>query len=354
MKRTISILLVLVMLLGICPAALADWGDDGWDDSSSWGSTPSTGSSTTVEAKTKLSSASKAQLRNIELAADAISGTRVSYGSTFSFNDVVGERSADNGYRMAINGRGVSVRGGGVGQVATTLYLALKKLKGISYVELQTYGDRFTGSYVASGNNAVVTDYANGRDFIFRNKAGNMTIEMWTSRSYLYCQITVSKSSSSGGDTANGKVGSASIKLSGTNTLKNNVRLAAESINGVTLSSWDEFSFNQLVGPRTENHGYGAAINGRGVRVIGGGVAQVASVIYMAVKDLNNVVITESRTYGRDYNQSYVSNADNAIVTDYNNDIDFCFRYRGYGKLKIVVTVNKSGTLLTCNVYENK
>ena len=251
MKRTISILLVLVMLLGICPAALADWGDDGWDDSSSWGDTPSTGSSTTVEAKTKLSSASNAQLRNIELAADAISGTRVSYGSNFSFNDVVGERSADNGYRMAINGRGVSVRGGGVGQVATTLYLALKKLKGISYVELQTYGDRFTGSYVASGNNAVVTDYANGRDFIFRNKAGNMTIEMWTSRSYLYCQITVSKSSSSGGDTANGKVGSASIKLSGTNTLKNNVRLAAESINGVTLSSWDEFSFNQLVGPRT-------------------------------------------------------------------------------------------------------
>ena len=46
MKRTISILLVLVMLLGICPAALADWGDDGWDDSSSWGDTPSTGSST--------------------------------------------------------------------------------------------------------------------------------------------------------------------------------------------------------------------------------------------------------------------------------------------------------------------
>ena len=41
-------------------------------------------------------------------------------------------------------------------------------------------------------------------------------------------------------------------------------------------------------------------------------------------------------------------------MTDYNNDIVFCLRYRGYGKLKIVVTVNKSGTLLTCNVYENK
>lgn len=232
MKRTISILLVLVMLLGICPAALADWGDDGWDDSSSWGDTPSTGSSTTVEAKTKLSSASNAQLRNIELAADAISGTRVSYGSNFSFNDVVGERSADNGYRMAINGRGVSVAAAAWDRSRPPCTFALKKLKGISYVELQTYGDRFTGSYVASGNNAVVTDYANGQDFIFRNKAGNMTIEMWTSRSYLYCQITVSKSSSSGGDTANGKVGSASIKLSGTNTLKNNVRLAAESING--------------------------------------------------------------------------------------------------------------------------
>lgn len=353
MKRTISIFLVLVMLLGVCPAALADWGDDDWGETSNWGDTSSAGSYTTVEAKTKLSSASNSQLRNIELAADAISGTRVSYGSSFSFNDVVGERSAANGYRMAINGRGVSVRGGGVGQVATTLYLALKKLKGISYTELHTYGDRFTGSYVSSGSNAVVTDYANGQDFIFRNKAGNLTIEMWVSRSYLYCQISVS-ASSVGSDTANGKIGSASIKLSGTNTLKNNVRLAAESINGLTLSSWDEFSFNQLVGPRTENHGYGAAINGRGVRVIGGGVAQVASVVYMAVKDLNNVVVTESRTYGRDYNQSYVSNVDNAIVTDYNNDIDFCFRYRGYGTLKLVVSVNKSGTLLTCDVYESK
>lgn len=199
---------------------------------------------------------------------------------------------------MAINGRGVSVRGGGVGSGRDHPVPRTQKAEGHQLRRAADLWRQVHGSYVASGNNAVVTDYANGQDFIFRNKAGNMTIEMWTSRSYLYCQITVSKSSSSGGDTANGKVGSASIKLSGTNTLKNNVRLAAESINGVTLSSWDEFSFNQLVGPRTENHGYGAAINGRGVRVIGGGVAQVASVIYMAVKDLNNVVITESRTYG--------------------------------------------------------
>ncbi len=52
----------------------------------------------------------------------------MAYGDVFSFNDIVGDRTSARGYKTAVNGRGVKAMGGGVAQVATTLYLALQKL----------------------------------------------------------------------------------------------------------------------------------------------------------------------------------------------------------------------------------
>ena len=53
----------------------------------------------------------------------------------------------------------------------------------------------------------------------------------------------------------------------------NNIRLVAESVNGLILEPGEYFSFNQLVGPRTREQGFETALNGRGVKVVGGGVA---------------------------------------------------------------------------------
>lgn len=347
MKKFISMILVLSFLFAFCPGSLASWGNS-WDDS--WGNSYPNGASYSVNGSTNLFYASSAQLTNINLALTSLSSFDIAYGDHFSFNDAVGPRTAQYGYKNAVNARGVVVRGGGVGQVATTLYQAVNQLSGITYTEKTTWDDQFAQSYTSSGYDAVIVDYANGKDFSFYNEAGNLHVEMWMSRSYLYCTISVTPSY--GSNAAGQLIGYSSIVLSGTNTLKNNIRLASDSINGTHLGYYGEFSFNQLVGPRTEMNGYGNAINGRGVIVMGGGVAQVASSIYLALKDLNSIRFLEKRTYDYRYNQNYVQDKDDAIVTDYNAGHDFRFRYTGYGTLVINTYVSGDGTRLITEIYE--
>ena len=80
-------------------------------------------------------------------------------------------------------------------------------------------------------------------------------------------------------------------------------------------------------------------------------MAQVASAVWLAIKDLDSVTVTKKSTYGSKYHQSYVDDADDAILTDYTNDIDFCFTYDGDGELSIYTSV--SGDTLSCEIYEN-
>jgi vancomycin resistance protein YoaR len=76
-----------------------------------------------------------------------------------------------------------------------------------------------------------------------------------------------------------------------TNTTANsnrntNVKLAAQAINGTVLQPGEEFSFNSVVGQRTEEKGFKSAAaynNGEVVAEIGGGVCQVSSTLYNAV-----------------------------------------------------------------------
>ena len=247
---------------------------------------------------------------------------------------------------MAINGRGVKAMGGGVAQVASTLYLALKQLDGIDYVEKKTYGSKFTQDYVFSGDDAIITDSSEGIDFVFENNYGDFYINIWTTDSTVECTLS-SYDDPGYGDS----VGSSSITLDGTDDMIHNIELAAGSVYDTTLQSGDTFSFNDTVGPRTADYGYKTAVNGRGVKVVGGGVAQVASAIWLAIKDLDTVTVTEKSTYGSKYNQSYVDDPDDAILTDYTAGTDFSFTYGGDGELSIYTEV--SGDTLTCEIYEN-
>ena len=65
--------------------------------------------------------------------------------------------------------------------------------------------------------------------------------------------------------------------------MRSNIELAASSISGMSISYGDSFSFNNAVGPRSEKYGYAPARNGRGTKVVGGGVAQVATTLYQAL-----------------------------------------------------------------------
>ena len=98
MRRTIAwALLCALLLAALCPAALA---------------------AQYVSASTPLGT-DGARISNIRLAAEAINGVYVAYGSSFSFNDAVGARTTARGYQSAVNGRGVQVVGGGVAQVVS-------------------------------------------------------------------------------------------------------------------------------------------------------------------------------------------------------------------------------------------
>ncbi len=151
---------------------------------------PAAMADTDVSASTPLDSASSAQLNNIQLAVDALDGAYVGYGDVFSFNDVVGDRTSQRGYKTAVNGRGVKAMGGGVAQVATTLYLALKQLWGIDYVEKKVYGSRFAQDYVSSGSNAIITDSSEGIDFAFENNYEDFYINIWTTDYSVECTLS--------------------------------------------------------------------------------------------------------------------------------------------------------------------
>ena len=133
--------------------------------------------------------------------------------------------------------------------------------------------------------------------------------------------------------------------------MRNNILLAASSINDTVLDSGDLFSFNDSVGPRSERCGYVGAVNGRGAIVTGGGVAQVASALWLAVKNLDCVAVVEKSTYGSRYNQSYVLSSNDAILTDYSAGTDFSFRNIGFEPLTIAVYV--SGDELCCEIYQD-
>ena len=95
-----------------------------------------------------------------------------------------------------------------------------------------------------------------------------------------------------------------------TNTTSNpkrntNVRLAAEALNGTIVQPGEEFSFNQVVGPRTEEKGYQAAAaynSGEVVQEVGGGVCQISSTLYRVVFETGmEVTYRRSHTFEPNY-----------------------------------------------------
>lgn len=135
---------------------------------------------------------SEGMTQNLTHAIETLNNQIVEKGKTFSLNEVLGPRTEGNGYVPALNGNGVEVMGGGVSQVATTLYLALKELgEGITYDERHTFGSAFNAGYVENAKDTALTDYRHGLDFKFTNNtADDLVISMWDGGGTLFCQLT--------------------------------------------------------------------------------------------------------------------------------------------------------------------
>ncbi len=116
---------------------------------------------------TYFNSSNKARTTNIALAAEAIDGTVVFPGETFSFNQVVGIRTPGKGYKKAaviVRGELSEGVGGGICQVSSTLFNAVDRA-GLSIV--QRYSHSRNVAYVPPGRDATVS--WGGPDFAFDN-----------------------------------------------------------------------------------------------------------------------------------------------------------------------------------------
>ena len=108
---------------------------------------------------------------NIRQAVKSINGKILEKGEQFSFNNIVGRRTKENGYRVAkiiVNGEFVDGVGGGVCQVSSTLYNAVLKA-GLKIVKSSKHSERV--GYVSAGFDAMV-NYGSS-DLVFENNTNN-------------------------------------------------------------------------------------------------------------------------------------------------------------------------------------
>ncbi|WP_079509204.1 VanW family protein [Mesobacillus jeotgali] len=117
---------------------------------------------------TYYNSANKERTHNISLAAEAINNHVVFPGEVFSFNNVVGKRTASRGYQPApiiVRGELSEGIGGGICQVSSTLFNAADR-SGMKIIERYSHSKQVP--YVPPGRDATVSWY--GPDFTFKNQ----------------------------------------------------------------------------------------------------------------------------------------------------------------------------------------
>lgn len=119
------------------------------------------------EFSTSFATSNSNRSTNIILAAEKINGLVIMPGETFSYNQAVGQRTKEAGFKEApayLNGQVVQEYGGGICQVSSTLYNA------VLYANLtitERYNHGFKPSYVKPGLDATVS--WGGVDFKFTN-----------------------------------------------------------------------------------------------------------------------------------------------------------------------------------------
>lgn len=117
--------------------------------------------------KTSAKSSSGNRMVNLRLACEAINGLRIEPGAVFSFNETLGKRTTQKGYKRApavSGGTHTMEVGGGICQVATTLFNTVAKA-GHQIVKRSPH--TIPSTYVPRGLDATI-NWPN-QDFQFRN-----------------------------------------------------------------------------------------------------------------------------------------------------------------------------------------
>ncbi len=119
-----------------------------------------------------------------------------------------------------------------------------------------------------------------------------------------------------------------------------NLRLACEAINGTILNPGEVFSFNDVVGERTEEKGYQPATiydgEGDSVDGVGGGVCQVASTIYYAALYMDLPTLMREPHM---YEVTYVPVGCDATIF-WDSGLDYKFRNNRENPIKIQANID--------------
>ncbi|MCB2290451.1 VanW family protein [Clostridium sp. CS001] len=128
-----------------------------------------------------------------------------------------------------------------------------------------------------------------------------------------------------------------------------NIGLSTKSINGTLLMPGDVFSFNGIVGERTQQRGYqsaGVIVGDKLEQGLGGGICQVSSTLYNAI--LGTDIISVERTH-HTFPSGYIPIGQDATV-DYGN-LDY--KFKNNYTYPIFIEGYVSNRNLYFNIYSN-
>lgn len=163
--------------------------------------------------KSKYASSSASRANNVDLAADKINGVILNPGEEFSYNDTVGKRTTEAGFKAAgaySGGKVVNEVGGGICQVSSTLYCAAL----YANLEITVRSEHYFGvDYLPAGLDATVSwggpefKFKNNRDFpikiVTKHANRELTVEIWgTDVDGSYVEMDYTTGGASGGYTA--------------------------------------------------------------------------------------------------------------------------------------------------------
>lgn len=138
---------------------------------------------------TPLLSKPSGRLHNIHITCDKLENYTIPNGKTFSFNQVVGQPTAAEGYEEAdviLHGEVEKALGGGNCQVSTTIYNAALLVPGIEILERHEHGKDV--NYIEEGKDAAVS--YGSLDLKFINKTGkDIKLHVGTDDVYVTAQI---------------------------------------------------------------------------------------------------------------------------------------------------------------------
>jgi vancomycin resistance protein YoaR len=129
--------------------------------------------------KTTFNAGNYSRSTNIRLASAAINGVIIMPGEEFSYNGVVGQRTAAKGYQEApvyANGEVTTGIGGGICQVSTTIHNAVIRQADMELITRRNH--MFAVNYVPYGYDATVS--YGSQDYVFKN-ASNYPIKVMVS-----------------------------------------------------------------------------------------------------------------------------------------------------------------------------